>query len=532
MSFSSPSRQALPSPEILSDLLVELQASDFPLELPGDTDIAQLRKNLIAQLQARILPLVRRQDLPQVMVVAGPSGVGKSTLVNSLIGRELSPAGVLRPTTRHPIAVVHPKNERQLDGHLLAELCQIRCDEHAIEGLVVIDAPDLDSVLEHNREVSRQLQQVADLWVFVTSATRYGDSGSWNLLVESKQDGATIAVVLDRVPKAALAKVRSDLLQRMNAAGLGDAPFFAIEDRGAMRGMLPEEAVREVRSWLEMVGRTQGSQLVAQRTLKGTWPALRRDVLTLADALDAQCDTQKRLLDVTDEAARMAAEKVARLIAEGRTGAGAPTGRWLSVAAGGGALSSLVSGRGRLKRAMRRASGDNDRTAAAQLVGRDADQAISVILREACSQARAAVEDAWPLTGILNIDADTLDAIPHVEDQAVSRAIEAWNQRTAELVAGNFADDAGASPAWKMCSAPGWSALLRAAAIGVSGVRNAVSKYYPAAARALNECETILREECDQAIAATLAPLRALVDDLELRSGTRLRVRASELRSL
>ena len=42
-------------------------------------------------------------------------------------------------------------------------------------GLAILDAPDVDSVVEENRELAAQLLAAADLWLFVTSAARYAD---------------------------------------------------------------------------------------------------------------------------------------------------------------------------------------------------------------------------------------------------------------------------------------------------------------------------------------------------------------------
>ena len=44
-------------------------------------------------------------------MVGGSTGAGKSTLVNSVVG-EVSHAGVLRPTTRSPVLVRHPADQR------------------------------------------------------------------------------------------------------------------------------------------------------------------------------------------------------------------------------------------------------------------------------------------------------------------------------------------------------------------------------------------------------------------------------------
>ena len=53
-------------------------------------------------------PAWTRLDAPLLAVVGGSTGAGKSTLVNSLIGRAVSRPGVIRPTTRSPVLVHHP----------------------------------------------------------------------------------------------------------------------------------------------------------------------------------------------------------------------------------------------------------------------------------------------------------------------------------------------------------------------------------------------------------------------------------------
>ena len=49
-------------------------------------------------------------------------------------------------------------------------------------GLALLDAPDIDSVVDRNRELAAQLLAAADLWLFVTTAARYADAVPWDLL--------------------------------------------------------------------------------------------------------------------------------------------------------------------------------------------------------------------------------------------------------------------------------------------------------------------------------------------------------------
>jgi hypothetical protein len=98
--------------ETIETLRVALADAPLPLELPGADQARQSRHALVDQLDDYVLPRLREIDAPLLAVVGGSTGAGKSTLVNSVVGGEVSPAGVLRPTTRSPVLVHHPEDER------------------------------------------------------------------------------------------------------------------------------------------------------------------------------------------------------------------------------------------------------------------------------------------------------------------------------------------------------------------------------------------------------------------------------------
>ena len=66
------------------------------------------RSRLLDQLDDYVIPRLTSLDAPLLAVVGGSTGAGKSTLVNSVVGREVTLPGVLRPTTRSPVLVHHP----------------------------------------------------------------------------------------------------------------------------------------------------------------------------------------------------------------------------------------------------------------------------------------------------------------------------------------------------------------------------------------------------------------------------------------
>ena len=91
-------------------------------------------------------------------------------------------------------------------------------------GLALLDAPDVDSVVETNRELAGQLLAAADLWLFVTTAARYADAVPWDLLRTAQERGTALAVVLDRVPPEAVARGRRRPAGHARRAGLAGAP--------------------------------------------------------------------------------------------------------------------------------------------------------------------------------------------------------------------------------------------------------------------------------------------------------------------
>src|SRR5687767_16033144 len=89
-------------PAALSELADALRAVELTLHVPGRDAAETGRRELVGQITDYLLPRLERMNAPLLMVVGGSTGAGKSTLVNSLAGADVSPSGVLRPTTRSP----------------------------------------------------------------------------------------------------------------------------------------------------------------------------------------------------------------------------------------------------------------------------------------------------------------------------------------------------------------------------------------------------------------------------------------------
>src|SRR5699024_8601935 len=236
---------------------------------------------------------------------------------------------VLRPTTREPVLITHPKDAELLEQHPVLELARLEEHENVARGVAVLDAPDLDSVYEANRSIADKLIELADLRVFVTSGPRDG--------------GASLAVALNRVNPDSLAQIRADLFTRMNDHGFGSVPYFVIPDVGPHEGVLDAKLVAEFAAWLAVIGRSAQSRSVIARTVRGAWPALRHDVLETVAALETQRRTKLTLNNQIGAAPTAAANQVSEDVAEGAIGYGGPTTTWLAGATSGGPLAALAN---------------------------------------------------------------------------------------------------------------------------------------------------------------------------------------------
>ena len=115
-----------------------------------------------------------------VVALVGGTGVGKSSLVNALAGREISVASVRRPTTSRPVAWLSAGRRDELEpllGWLGVEHDDVRTtDASTLGDVAILDLPDLDSTaIEHRRRVEAVLPRV-DAVVWVTDPEKYADA--------------------------------------------------------------------------------------------------------------------------------------------------------------------------------------------------------------------------------------------------------------------------------------------------------------------------------------------------------------------
>lgn len=355
--------------DALSALRDRVASVRLPLPLPGAPRARQTRAELLAQLDDYLVPRLKAPEAPLLAVVGGSTGAGKSTLVNSLVGRQVSEAGVLRPTTRTPVLVCHPDDHHWFAGmRVLPDLMRVwvphedddappkaasrrpgrghvgaqgghETREMRIEtvtslprGLAILDAPDIDSLVVDNRTLAAELICAADVWVMVTTASRYADAVPWHLLRTAKQYKATLITVLDRVPHQVLAEVSRQYGALLTKAGLGDVPRFTVpelpESTGG-GGLLPASAVAPLFAWLAHHAQDPAArQYAVGRTALGALDSLKRRMPELASAVAAQHAAAVRLTSAVEDAYRREGKRVRGRLDRGAVLAGDALTRW------------------------------------------------------------------------------------------------------------------------------------------------------------------------------------------------------------
>ena len=347
-----------------------LGAARLPLRTASAEDGEHTRKELAGQIGDYLLPRLRQMDAPLLMVVGGSTGAGKSTLVNSLVGAEVSAAGVLRPTTRAPVLACHPADVGWFE------------DDRVLPGLA--------RTTGRHRRAGRPRSSCRPTACRPGSrcSTRPTSTPSWRPTARSpgscspprtpgssspppratptpcpgacstsaRDRGTALSLVLDRVPPEAADEVAAHLRAMLAERGLGATPAArrARDDArgrpaaragaraGARPGSTASPPTREARAGLvrrTLDRRARRASRAAARRCAPRSPSRRRPRATLRAAVDHAYATA---LDEVDETVR-----------SGTLLRGEVLARWHDVVGTGDLMRALETRVGRLRDRLR-----------------------------------------------------------------------------------------------------------------------------------------------------------------------------------
>jgi energy-coupling factor transporter ATP-binding protein EcfA2 len=397
--------------QILESLRTHVRDLAFADGLPGADEGRALQADVLAQLSDYVLPRVRRPDIPLLIAVAGSTGAGKSTLVNSLVGEQVTTTGVRRPTTNSPVLACNPADVDWFsEASFIPTLPRVRqqglampgkdgmlvlaASEAMPPGVALLDTPDVDSAVAAHHEFAAKFLDAADLWVFVTTSTRYADARVWEFLQVARDRDTSLAVVLSRVPRKGRRQLLDHFGAMLEANGLGNAARFAIPETDQIRGeRFTSNVADHIREFLaDVAGEADHRDRVSRRTFVGVIDSFRSRVPELARQVETQIETGRTLGAAVDDAYAAAARRIETGLGDGSLLRGTLSARWQEVATSGDLAKSLRMRGKRGRKARNEQAERGQRVASLERAVRDALEALVV---SSCERAADQVDQAW-----------------------------------------------------------------------------------------------------------------------------------------
>ncbi|GHC89986.1 ABC transporter [Nocardiopsis terrae] len=443
--------------QVLESLRRQIRDLDFAEGLVGAEEGRALREDVLAQLSDYVLPRVRRPDIPLLIAVAGSTGAGKSTLVNSLVGEQVTTTGVRRPTTNSPVLACNPADVDWFsEASFIPSLPRVRqqglampgkdgmlvlaATEAMPPGVALLDTPDVDSAVAAHHEFAAKFLDAADLWVFVTTSGRYADARVWEFLQVARDRDTSLAVVLSRVPRKGRRQLLDHFGAMLEANGLGNAARFAIPETDQIEGeRFTSNVADHIREYLaDVAGEAEQRDRVSRRTFIGVIDSFRTRVPELVRQVEAQIETGRSLGAAVDDAYAGAAARIDTALGDGTLLRGSLLARWQEVAASGELAKSLRL-RGRRARKGRAEQAERgQRVSALERAVRDALEALVVSAEERASEQ---IEQRWrEVPGGAALADRALDQ-PGSGTLAkqLRQEITEWQREVAEMTAANGA---------------------------------------------------------------------------------------------
>lgn len=323
----------------LGDLRQVISACSFDLSSDRTDERRRERDQLRREIEA-LIARIRAMGSPLLVVVGGVTGSGKSTIVNTLVGRAVSRTGVIRPTTANPVLIVHPvdahwfTDDRIMSDFVRVELegavtrihddsddtarLQLVRDEDIPLGLALVDAPDIDSLSARNRIIADALLDAADVWLWTTSAAKYADDESMRYLARAAARRTALAVALTRVDPEHVEELTSDFRAKLVEHATLEPELFTVQTARVIDERLPLPAIGSIERWLRELSGPLVRRSRRRQTIEGALDVMTADVAGLITWVELENETVKVLNQVVNRTVAQSRHEFGRALDDGR----------------------------------------------------------------------------------------------------------------------------------------------------------------------------------------------------------------------
>lgn len=213
-----------------SDLAATIDGLSAALDLAenrlGDDNV-NLGREILDKTEGRL----RHGTAHTLVAFLGATGGGKSSLTNAVVGSDVATTGIRRPTTASTLACYWGDDDPQpLLDWLEVPNRHRAAGSPELDGLILLDVPDHDSIEVANRQEMERIAGHADLMVWVTDPEKYGDAAMHRYLRRLRRHGAVTAMVLNKIDQLGpddLDRCRTDLDKLLFDDGLADVSILA-----------------------------------------------------------------------------------------------------------------------------------------------------------------------------------------------------------------------------------------------------------------------------------------------------------------